>query len=86
MRQLVRRWFLKAGRDGAEGVYWAEDPSNSAVLAAGIRALQDNQQRVLGLGIENLLQAVDFGNIGPCRSFGFRPGEGYRFAVAWVDV
>src|SRR5438309_6547558 len=77
-------WLFKAGRDGSERVYRAEDPSNSAVLAAGIRALQDDQQRVLGLGIENFLQPVDFGNIRPCSSFGFRPGEGYRFAVAWV--
>jgi hypothetical protein len=43
MRQLVRRWFLKAGRDDADGIDRAEDPSNRAIFAAGIRALQDHE-------------------------------------------
>jgi hypothetical protein len=55
MRQLVRRWFLKAGRNRAERVYRAKDPSNSAVLAARIRTLQDHQERALGLGVEDFL-------------------------------
>src|SRR5207302_10696014 len=55
MRQLVRRWFLKAGRDRSERVYRAKDPSNNAVLAARIRTLQNDQKRVLGLRVEDFL-------------------------------
>jgi hypothetical protein len=43
MRQLARCWFLEVGRDGTDGVDRAEDTSNGAILAAGIRTLQDHQ-------------------------------------------
>jgi len=55
MSQLVRRWFLKAGGDGSERVERAEDPPNGAILAAGIRTLQNDQKCVLGLGVEDFL-------------------------------
>src|SRR6267142_1484641 len=64
MSQLVLRWFLKAGGDRPDWIYRSEYVANSAVLTARIRTLQDHQQRVLGLGIENFLHAVDLGDIG----------------------
>ena len=75
MRQFVSRWFLKAGRDDSERVDRAEDPTNGAVLATGIRTLQNHKDRLLGLGVEDFLQAVDFGNIAGSCSFGFRSRE-----------
>jgi hypothetical protein len=55
MSQLVRCWFLKAGGDGSERVERAEDPANGAIFSAGIWTLQDDQKRVLGLGVEDFL-------------------------------
>jgi hypothetical protein len=55
MSQLVRRRFLKAGGDGSDRVERAEDPANGAIFSIGIRTLQDDQKRILGLGVEDFL-------------------------------
>src|ERR1700738_3665786 len=86
MRQLVLRWFLEAGGDRPDWIYRSEYVANSAILTARIRTLQDHQQRVLGLGIENFLRAVDFRDIGRRLSFGLLPREEYGFAVPRIDI
>ncbi len=52
MRELGRRRLLEAGDERSLRIERGEDVLDRAVLAAGVERLQDDEDRVLVLGVE----------------------------------
>src|ERR1700732_4843844 len=59
VRQFLCGGLLETGSDDAEGIDRTEYYPNRAVLATRVHALQHDEDGVLGLGVEDFLQARD---------------------------
>ena len=66
--QLLLARLPEGGDGDAERAGCVEDVPDGAVLAGGIGALKDHQQRALALGVEAVLQLVDLLGVAPALS------------------
>jgi hypothetical protein len=81
-RQFLGRGRLETGHAHAQRIEAAEDRPHGAVLAAGIHALQHDQQLVLVLGVEDVLHGVELGGqLGKMLVVGSLAAGGQRLAA-----
>ena len=64
MGQFYGRWLLERGDRRALGVEGSGDDTDRAVLAGGVDPLEDDQDGVLGLGVDAVLEVRQPGEVG----------------------
>jgi hypothetical protein len=73
-QEIVRQLFFARSAEGcdvhSERAGCSEYEPDGPVLACGIYALKDHQQRALALGVQAILQLVDRLGVAPALSFG----------------